>query len=313
MGKLRVPPMKKYGFLLLIVFLLVFSSAFAHDHIDSGEGEVVYNSYVAPTENQDGSTGPGTCSACGAVVVPASRIPKLSEQRQASQPSAPSDAGSSNASEPQDSGASASGGQSSGSADTGSSGSGSSSSAFQDSGSSGSGSGTAGVSSDSPGAQPPSSGPAADVPGQSSGTPAQAATEAPLIVMSPEPIPAPTAVPTPVQPITPDSHPSAGQPTAQPDLREAEQKKNNAAPAGGASEKNDASGEKGSSGGSARSGGRDLKVWPVFSTRFPWRRLRMNPEAGIQIRIAGMLLWPQPEAVSPLMNLIQQPSGNPDP
>ena len=225
------------------------------------------------------------------------------------------DIGSSNSSGSQDSGVSAPAGQSSGPADAGASGSSTPPSGSQDSNPSAPGSGTAGAASDSSGTQQVPSGPAEDASREPASAPAQASTDVPPIVRPPEATPTPTAVPAPIQPVTPESHPSAGQPTAQPDLQEAVQHQNSSAPAAGGSEKNEASGSsgsRGSSGGSVKPSGRDLKKWPVFSARFPWRRLRMNPEAGIQVRIAGILLWPQPEAASPLMNLIQQSSGNPD-
>ncbi len=76
---------KRYGSVLaLALVLLLLGPALAHDHLDSGEGYVMYNSYVAPTEDQDGTTGPGTCSVCGAEVEPAEIIPRLSVQRQVS-------------------------------------------------------------------------------------------------------------------------------------------------------------------------------------------------------------------------------------
>ena len=69
--------------LLFLVFILILSvsPALACEHIDSGEGQIVYNSYRAPTEDQDGTTGPGTCSVCGEAVAPAQVIPRISTQR----------------------------------------------------------------------------------------------------------------------------------------------------------------------------------------------------------------------------------------
>ena len=84
--------MRKRGRTLLFALTLACAlgmwgvCALAHSHLDSGEGYVLYNSYVAPTEDQDGTTGPGTCSVCGEVVVEPVPIPSLSRQRQAAGP-----------------------------------------------------------------------------------------------------------------------------------------------------------------------------------------------------------------------------------
>ena len=56
--------------LLFLVFILILSvsPALACEHIDSGEGHIEYLHPQAATEDQDGSSGPGTCSLCGEVM-----------------------------------------------------------------------------------------------------------------------------------------------------------------------------------------------------------------------------------------------------
>ncbi len=237
------------GFALALV-LLSAASALAHDHIDSGEGHVVYSGYVAPTEDHDGSTGEGTCSVCGAVVEPATRIPKLESQRKENKAPDPTPKSA-------------------------------------------------------PKAQKPTAPPAApkQTPKPSSGGTSSGSTGQ-----------EPTRVPEPAdggetaatrRPKSPKSTP-----TPQPDLRYV--------PEGADSGGNASLGDRGPSSGSPSAGKpssgkpsaakgpvRDLKLYPVFSDRFPWRRLRMEPAAGIGVNLAGRLLWPLPDAASPLMVLMQ--------
>ena len=68
-----------------------------------------------------------------------------------------------------------------------------------------------------------------------------------------------------------------------------------------------APGTGGSSGGGKSRGGRDLKAYPVFSARFPWRRLRMAPVNVPRAPLAGIRVWPEPEGVSPLQLLLRDP------
>ena len=49
---------------------------------------------------------------------------------------------------------------------------------------------------------------------------------------------------------------------------------------------------------------RDLSRYPLFSGRFPWRRLRMTPEKDLTLSLAGELIWPQEGPASPLMMLM---------
>lgn len=255
----------------VLSFLLLFSgTALAHDHIDSGEGYVVYAGYVAPTADRDGTTGPGTCSVCGAEVEPAVRIPKLEEQREVNNPPAPTPAPTAAPTavptavptpEP------------------------------------------APASTPRPAAgssEPQSAEPGA---GQPPASPDSSSTPVPTRV----PAPAATAVPTPVPTKIPLYSSPDSLPTLQPDLSQLSgREKPSASSAASGSAQSAGAGSKSSS-GSFRSDrvARDLTLYPVFSTRFPWRRLRMNPEAGIVVHLAGRLLWPLPEASSPLSVLLQ--------
>ena len=244
------------GICLALALLTVCVPALAHEHIDSGEGYILYNSSVAPTEDQDGTFGPGTCSVCGAVVAEPVPIPSLSRQRQAAGPTeAPA-----------------------------------------------------------PAATPVPTAVPTPVP---TAVPTPEPTAVPTPVLTPVPTPEPTAVPTPVPTqVSVQGGGSGSGPTAQP-APAGRQEERKAPP----QQKNpEASGaeapvpaESRPSGGSARTGtagGRDLKRYPVFSVRFPWRRLRMTAETDIRlvpaIRVvpAGRLIWPLPEVSSPLFNLI---------
>jgi len=269
--------------LTVILTVITVSSGLACEHIDSGEGYIMWNSYVSPTETSDGSTGPGTCSVCGAVVQAASSIPKLATQRQVSNPEPPPP--------PTDPPAPVT----------------------------------------DPPAPPPADPPAqqpADPPAQQPNDPpaqqpVQQATDLPAPVQAPASTPAPTQVPTAVPapasipattpvpgPVQPAGENNGGgitsQATPQPNLAEV-----NAPQDGG----NNSASREASSGGGENSGGpgpqsrqtstgRRQGRFPDFSTRFPWRRLRMTPQPGIEVRIAGDLVWPLPESSSPLMTLL---------
>ena len=55
-------------------------------------------------------------------------------------------------------------------------------------------------------------------------------------------------------------------------------------------------------------GGRRGRGWP-WSKDFPYRRQFMYPQEGIEIRLAGITVWPLPEegaASSPLLNLLNR-------
>lgn len=129
------------------------------------------------------------------------------------------------------------------------------------------------------------------------------------------PTPVPTVVPTPVPTAAAGSGGASGSgssgaspaaPTPQPDPPAV-------SGSSGSSGSSAANPSAGISGGSRRSsasaapglsGGRDLSRWPVFSTRFPWRRLRMDPLPDLYAPAAGELVWPLPESSSPLMMLM---------
>ena len=280
--------------LTLMLTLFAFSIALACEHIDSGEGYVMWNSYVAPTETSDGSTGPGTCSVCGAVVEGPSVIPKLATQRQVSDPEPPPPPTDPPVTDP-----------------------------------------PAPPPTDPPAppptdppappptdppAPPPTDPPApppADPPVQQASpatdppapVSAPAATpvptQVPTAVPAPASTPVPTSVPTPVQPAGGNSGGGeSSQATPQPDLAQVnpprQEEANNSgsqdAPAGG-------SGGAGGQ-GQQRPGSGNRNGYPIFSSRFPWRRLRMTPQPGIEVRIAGNPVWPRTEAASPLMTLL---------
>ena len=53
----------------------------------------------------------------------------------------------------------------------------------------------------------------------------------------------------------------------------------------------------------------DQRRFPAFSARFPYRRIRLQPQPGVLRRPAGILIWPAPEATdaaegSPLLLLL---------
>lgn len=152
-----------------------------------------------------------------------------------------------------------------------------------------------------------------------------------------EPTPPPTKVP-PKETPAPEEAPKAGEPeapapapkkksaeqTPQPDLSGEEKNTAFKAPedqgsGGGSSSFSPAAGS--SPGGASRRRSssanqpapspRDLDAYPIFSSRFPWRRLPMSPEPDILLTPAGELVWPpQPEASSPLM-MLQLPDPQP--
>lgn len=277
--------MKKY-YIFLVFFTLIlfaFGSASAHDHIDSGEGYVVYAGYVAPTADSDGTTGPGTCSVCGAEVEPAVRIPKLQEQREVNNPPDPT-APPTEAPTPVPTAA-------------------------------------------------PTPVPAADP----APVPAAAPTAAPAAETAKPPAPGPTAVPasvtappsgqaeTPVPPrvtappassnatpVPAAVQPSSGSVSLPKPQSDRDSFSSGSVPVSepnsylGSESGSRSGGNKSSAAPAAVSGStRNLNLYPVFSSRFPWRRLRMNPEANIELHLAGRLLWPLPEASSPLMVILQ--------
>ena len=141
-------------------------------------------------------------------------------------------------------------------------------------------------------------------------TPTPAASEAPAGTSDGTPVPPPVSSPTPTAPPTPvptavspgaSGGGDSAAPTAQPDLlREAELMAQQAAVS------QQASGG-GSSGGSA-SGSRkksvSTKTSAKSSSRFPWRRMLMQPASGIVLPLAGELVWPVSDSSSPLMMLM---------
>jgi hypothetical protein len=127
----------------------------------------------------------------------------------------------------------------------------------------------------------------------------------------------PTKAPEAAEPTpTPTPKKKSSKATPQPDL--SGEKKNTAFDApndagsgGGSSPAAPNSGSAGSGSSRRRSSSanqpaqasRDLEAYPIFSSRFPWRRLFMNPEPNIILTPAGTLIWPAPAASSPLMML----------
>lgn len=341
----------------LLLPALLLPGAMAHDHIDSGEGYVLYHDYVAPTETRDGTTGPGTCSVCGEVVVPASRIPMLETQRTVNNPPAPTAAPTAAPTPvptavptpaptpvptkvPEISPA----GQEAKPAPV----SPDSAAAPDPVGPSASRDASDLVPSSASSPSGPASGtdPAGNIPAEAAVTPVpdpvsasfdaaatpipaqdansaytSLATPVPAQVTAPPgesfhtPVPAraagsvyapsATPVPTSVVPWTSSGVSSFSAPTRQPDLAPYAPAPD---PSSGSKEAGIvSSGTAGCSGGVSRASvsGRDLARYPVFSSRFPWRRLRMNPQPGILIRLAGRRLWPLSWGDSPLLNLLQ--------
>ena len=353
--------MKKAFCLILTLLSALWASALAHDHLDSGEGYVIYAGYVAPTEYSDGTTGPGTCSVCGEVVAPAETIPMLAAQRrdgdtvpQEAPPAPPApepvqvpeepfvpepepepvpaqepefsfqpepepepapdfvfqpapepepepepapepvpDFGSQPAPEPEPEPAP--------------------DFSFQPE--------------TAPEQEPltQSGFPREEAPAAIPDTPVPALIAAPeeLPAATPVPssasapaIPEATAVPEAVQPLSGRENPTGTQPTALPDLSPLAPAPSTQNSGGqGTSYGQNGGGSSSSSGGQPRtyvvrtpSGRsrieRDLRKYPIFSVRFPWRRLRMRPQGSIEIHLAGRRIWPAAESASPLQNLL---------
>ena len=140
---------------------------------------------------------------------------------------------------------------------------------------------------------------AAPVPAAPDSAPADHPTPVPTAVPTPVPTPPPTAAPKASEEKSASSEqqasdPAPAAPTAQPDLPREKEGRKTSSPSESAPKENSAGARSGSS-----SGGRNRRS--AFSARFPWRRLRMNPEAGILLPLAGRLVWPVPEVSSPLM------------
>lgn len=303
--------MRKRGRTLLFALTLACAlgmwgvCALAHSHLDSGEGYVLYNSYVAPTEDQDGTTGPGTCSVCGEVVVAAQRIPRLAKQREVNAPPDPTavpppatavpTAVPTQAPPPAQGTENASSGGSGDASSQGASG--------LDAGNQPSGTAVTPVPEI---VTPPPQAEATPVP-EAAIQPVQAeATPVPAAVTQPPSAVQATPVPTPVTQWSGGSSASGGyQVTPQPDLSVAAPGAGYSAPAysSGGSASGGASGAARGSGTQRAVSGRDLSLFPIFSSRFPWRRLRMNPIYPIQYNLAGQQVWPLSWGSSPLQNM----------
>ena len=261
-------------FLLLLLLTLSFSSALAfHDHVDIDGAEVLISGYRAPTETEDGSTGDEVCSVCGEVIKKASPIPAVGKQREKAKE-------------------------------------------------------------ENITPQPPVRTQAPETPNTPVPTarptkePTPPPPTAPPTANPPPPQPpppgAPAAPPPPPEAPAPAPKKKTAEQTPQPDLSGEE--KNTAfkppedqGSAGGSSSFSPAAGS--SPGGASRRRSssanqpapspRDLDAYPIFSSRFPWRRLPMSPEPDILLTPAGELIWsPRPEASSPLM-MLQLPDPQP--
>ena len=255
----------------MLLSLLYLTTAFAfHDHVDIDGADTLVAGFRSPTETEAGYTGDEVCSVCGAVISTGSRIPSLQEQRGES------------------------------------------------------------------GTPVPTRVPDPD--------PTPAPTPVPTAVPTPVPTPVRTAVPheedsgekaTPVPPtavppaeITPTAVPlrveesgtgtgSSSRTTPQPDLGQDPAVQAQAAAAGrGASGSSSGTSPSSGSSRSSRAGSsrqsaspagarvRDLSRYPLFSARFPWRRLRMALKEEILLTLAGELVWPLEDPSSPLMMLM---------
>ena len=64
----------------LALLLIPWPVAWGCDHVQSGEGRILYLNPIPETEDTDGHTGPGTCSVCGDVLDPGHVIPKRGRQ-----------------------------------------------------------------------------------------------------------------------------------------------------------------------------------------------------------------------------------------
>lgn len=343
--------MKKAFCLILTLLSALWASALAHDHLDSGEGYVIYAGYVAPTEYSDGTTGPGTCSVCGEVVAPAETIPMLAAQRrdgdtvpQEAPPAPPApepvqvpeepfvpepEPEPVPAQEPEFSFQPEPEPEPAQEPDF----------SFQPEPE------PAPVQEPdfsfqpepAPAQEPDFSFQSEPEPLTQSGSPAEEApapipeTPVPALIAAPEELPAATpvpssasapalpdatAVPEAVQPLSGRENPTGTQPTALPDLSPLAPAPSTQNSGGqGTSYGQNGGGSSSSSGGQPRtyvvrtpSGRsrieRDLRKYPIFSVRFPWRRLRMRPQGSIEIHLAGRRIWPAAESASPLQNLL---------
>ncbi len=264
---------KGISLLLSILLVMMVFSASACKHSDEFDDlQLNYNQMVPPTETEDGHTGPGTCPYCNAVIDPGHVIPATGIK---SVPAGDSDGDSGSGSEPQD----------------------------------------------APVAQAATPTPTPD--------PTQPPTQAPTDVPTAAPTQPPTQAPTDV-PTTPPTQPPTQAPTAVPDqqgsggssqtpvpVMESGQENNQSSTQGGGTETNASSQNQqatpeqnnGKSGGGGGGGQRrrDKNRYPIFSTRFPWRRLFLNPPQDLPLApAAGILIWPEEaednQVISPLFS-----------
>lgn len=259
-------------FLLLLLLTLSFSSALAfHEHVDIDGAETLISGYRAPTETEDGSTGDEVCSVCGEIIKKATVIPAVGKQREKAKEENITPRPPVRTQAPEK------------------------------------------VNTPVPTARPTKepTPPPTKVPARETPAP----TKAPAPAKAPE-----AAEPTP----TPTPKKKSSKATPQPDL--SGEKKNTAFDApeepanGGSYPAVQNTGSSGSGSSRRRSSSasqsaqtispRDLEAYPVFSSRFPWRRLFMNPEPNIILTPAGKLIWPTPAASSPLM-MLQVPDSVP--
>ena len=145
--------------------------------------------------------------------------------------------------------------------------------------------------------------------------PTQAPTPVPTVVPTPVPTPVPTAAAgsggsagTSGGASDPGSSGASGAgsaaPTSQPEPPAVSGSSGSSASSGSSPAVSGGSRRGSASAAADSSGGRDLSRWPVFSSRFPWRRLRMAPSPDLYAPAAGVLVWPLPAGSSPLMTLL---------
>ena len=314
--------MKKKLPVLFVILFLLLSPAFGpraaayHGHVDEDGAPTLIQGYRAPTETEDGSSGDEVCSVCGALITAATRIPSLREQRgdptdppepmpenhlgptepsetMPSDPPAPTDPPGTVQTDPP-------------------------------------------ATTDPPETTPPDP-PVSTNPPVSTDPPvptdppaftdppepppsvtpeptaipdptfSPAPTQVPTPVSPPSPAPPPTEVPTPVVPVTDGGGANgAGGPTPQPTLTDEEilRALEGLIPSSRFSRNQVRTGSSGGTkaGSSARTSV-SSGLQRGFSSRFPWRRLRMTPAAGIVLPLAGIPVWNVQEASSPLMTL----------
>lgn len=274
---------------LLLAALMAFPAAAAacvHYGVDVMDEDLIWRNRRQPTETEPGYTGDAYCpiEGCGALCIQGTEIPPLG--------------GGTGGDTPAGGAETPTGGETGGETPTG----------------------------EEPGnpepADPPAENPAPEAPSVPASEPDPAPVpqpEAPVLPPSdPAPMPAskpeePVVPPAPVSPAeNPQDPPAEPDPAAVTDVQPvqpvppAEDTTANRAP------------EAEDSGSVPRGGGilrtirkRDEKRFPIFSSRFPYRRLKMNvsPEirAGFRAKAAGILRWPLPEsngAASPLHSLL---------